>query len=58
MGLASTNHSKASMILSGIWKLLPEIYQEISELAQLLNDLLKKDKKFEWTQECQTHLTR
>ena len=51
--MAYTKDSKRSTILPRIWKLLQTVYQEFLSLAHPLNDLLKKDKKFIWSNKCQ-----
>jgi len=38
---------------SRIWKLLQAIHQQVLQTGQTLNKLLKKDTKFEWTDEAQ-----
>ena len=48
--LASTNNSETSTILPRIWELLLMIY---GNLTRPLNDLLRKDERFEWTPEWQ-----
>ena len=48
--LAYSYESERSLIFPWIWKLLPEIY---SDITRPLNDLMKKDRKFEWNNDCQ-----
>ena len=54
--LAYTNNCKTSTILFGIWKFHRKFIHKYSEIAKPLNDLLKKDKPFDWTNECQKAL--
>ena len=49
--MAKFDYSEANLRISRIRKLLPKIHS--SEIAKPLNDLLKKDQKFEWTTDCQ-----
>ena len=51
--LANPNHSETNTIFLRIWKLYRKFISHYSDLAQPLNDLMKKDKKFEWTTKCQ-----
>ena len=48
--MAKSDYSEANSRISRIPKLLPKIH---SSIAKPLNDLLKKDQKFEWTMDCQ-----
>ena len=52
--MAGTIHGETSAILFRIWKFLSEIYQEIFRTGSTAKRSVEKDKKFEWTQECQT----
>ena len=52
-GLANPNHGKTSTILLRIGNFYQKFIQKFSELACPLNNLLKKDKVFKWTEECQ-----
>ena len=38
----------------GFWNFYRKFISHYSDISKPLNDLTKKDKKFEWTEECQT----
>ena len=51
--MAYSNHSETSLIISRLWKFLRKFTLHYSDLAKPVTDLTKKDRKFEWTKDCQ-----
>jgi RNase H-like domain found in reverse transcriptase len=51
--LANTDNCKTSMVIPWIWKLLSKVYLPLLRPRSTLKYLTKKDKKFEWTMDCQ-----
>ena len=51
--MASPNHSKQTRAFLGFGNFYRRFIRKFSDVARPLNDLLKKDKTFEWTEECQ-----
>ena len=51
--MADTQYSETSMVFFRIWEFLQEIYQEILRTGLTTEQSIEKDRKFEWTQECQ-----
>jgi hypothetical protein len=51
--LADLYHCQTSQIVPWIWEFLPKIYQEVFRTGAAINNLLKNNIEFEWTEECQ-----
>ena len=52
--LAYSFYCQTSQRIFRIWKILSTIYPKLSDITQPLNELLKKDRKFDWNPECQS----
>src|SRR5271168_4901219 len=51
--LAYLQHRETSQIFPRVWQFLQKIYSSIFRTGTTIKRLNKKDKKFEWTNECQ-----
>ena len=51
--MGSTNNSWRDPEFSWTRRILPEIIENFSKIAKPMMELLKKDTKFKWTEECE-----
>src|SRR5271168_4609584 len=51
--LAYLHHSKTSQVFPWVWQFLQTIHSPFFRIGKAIEQFTKKDKKWEWTDECQ-----